>query len=99
MPRYIAADWLLERAVQMGWSTPKWVNEFMINNAPTADVEEVRHGKWRTMVGNKMVDYDTETYRRYRVHYCTLCHKASAIKHNYCPNCGAKMDGKETEDE
>lgn len=40
MPRYVNADWLLERAVPIGWSTPKWVSDIVIEDAPTADVVE-----------------------------------------------------------
>ena len=41
MARYIDADKLLERAVPIGWSTPKWVSDIVISDAPTADVVEV----------------------------------------------------------
>ena len=41
MPRYIDADWLLDRAVPMGWSSPKWVSDIVINYAPTIDEEEI----------------------------------------------------------
>ncbi len=48
---------------------------------PTADVEEVKHGEW---VGE---------YGYYP--NCSLC--GTKVKQmggtNYCPNCGAKMDG------
>lgn len=62
--------------------------------ASVADVEEVRHGK-RIESGN---DY----YGLYIVK-CSLCREVwcfeveDAVKlmnYNYCPNCGAKMDGK-----
>lgn len=29
----------------------------------------------------------------YKYYTCSLCCKGSAIKSNYCPNCGARMDG------
>ena len=44
---------------------------------PTADVVEVRHGEW---VG--MWDYK-----------CSVCNEYSEYRTDYCPNCGAKMDG------
>ena len=56
-----------------------------IEKIPTADVVEVRHGEW------EQGDY-------YDVgDVCSLCDYDSQIENctdNYCPNCGAKMDGK-----
>jgi rubrerythrin len=52
--------------------------------APTADVVEVRHGKW--------YKGDMPTYGGYK---CSVC-ELNTVEYNkpYCPNCGAKMDGK-----
>lgn len=46
------------------------------------DVEPVRHGRWLC------VDTDTE-----RFFLCNRCKKKEYWETNYCPNCGAKMDG------
>ena len=53
---------------------------------PTADVVEVRKGRWK---GAGMGDY-----------YCSLCCNtySGGDEFNYCPNCGAKMDGERRED-
>lgn len=58
----------------------------VIDNAPSADVAQVRHGRW---------EWDTEDIYR-----CSNCAEKSHVKEvmghpewNYCPNCGAKMDG------
>lgn len=70
----------------------------LIEMQPVADVAPVRHGKWKewddeTIVGiNK---FGKDIYRHFRYYTCSLCCKGSAIKSNYCPNCGARMDGKE----
>lgn len=60
---------------------------------PTADVVEVKHGEW--------IDKPTGAYSRMQS-WCSACGKHSGIggiesnRHKpYCPNCGAKMDGKE----
>ena len=55
--------------------------EDCIDNAPTADVEEIKHAKLE-MIGNYKVE-------------CTNCHHIRDIKTqcgwNFCPACGAKM--------
>ena len=46
-----------------------------------ADVVPVRHGRWVYPIG---MAYN---------YVCSECEKSiGVIKHNYCPNCGAKMD-------
>ena len=55
-----------------------------IDYVPDADVVEVRHGEWR-FVGQ---DRWNDTYE------CSLCRKMTTDDSIYCPNCGAKMDGK-----
>lgn len=53
----------------------------LVENQPTADVVEVRHGEWI----NGVTGYT-----------CSVCDKQEPTKRFlYCPNCGAKMDGKE----
>lgn len=63
----------------------------IINEQPTADVQEVKRGKWLKL-GNDPIDNKqwicseckglTET-----AYYCGHCY------YNYCPNCGASLDG------
>ena len=57
---------------------------------PIADVAPVRHGRW--IYDCERMAEDGWTYRQ---HHCSLCEFQSiAVSHyNYCPNCGAKMDG------
>ena len=70
--------------------------ELRINDIPSADVAPVRHGKWMK----------TGAYP-HRV-YCSVCSRTYAQAHwevwkdgslarAYCPNCGAKMDGGDTD--
>ena len=63
-------------------------NDFVIipKDTPTADVQEVKHGKWL----NKVNGY-------YWFGKCSECGASlnlsdCSIRMNYCPNCGAKMD-------
>lgn len=60
--------------------------------APKADVAPVRHGRWITTA------YTTISKRgriTQNVKYtCSECKRGNGRKRsNYCPNCGARMDG------
>lgn len=101
MPRYIDADALKQ---DVGSYNPvKYTYEYGyvitvedIDNAPTADVVEVKHGEWfigKDIFGNGFMN-------------CSECHCDVDVEFDepdevelfkYCPHCGAKMDGKETE--
>lgn len=59
-----------------------WRFDEMIESLPAADVAPVRHGRWLC------VDTDTEQF-----FLCNRCKKKEYWESNYCPNCGAKMDG------
>ena len=60
----------------------------ILNQFPSADVAPVRHGRW-VCVPHKLA----------RV--CSVCNRDEPYKfadidadvYDYCPNCGAKMDG------
>lgn len=76
--------------------------ENVIKSAPTADVVEVRHGKWietQEPLGWRDVDCAE----------CSVCHESWIIDEDssiddyecmwhYCPNCGAKMTGGKNDD-
>ena len=53
-----------------------------INSVPSADVVPVRHGRW--------IMHDDEFGLTCE---CSVCHIETMGDGNYCPNCGAKMDG------
>lgn len=66
-----------------------------IDSLPAADVAQVRHGKWeRRNMGLWGEDY---------AYVCSACGEVWTLidstpednNMNYCPNCGALMDGKE----
>ena len=63
----------------------------IIDTAPSADVQEIKHGYW--------IDKPTGRYCHIGS-YCSVCEEKSGIggiesnRHKpYCPNCGARMDG------
>ena len=59
--------------------------EIGIGKTPTVDAVEVVHGRWIwTVTGEE----DYEQYYR-----CSKCNDHMYSEYNYCPNCGAKMDG------
>ena len=57
----------------------------ILNQFPAADVEPVKHGRWET------------NSDRPDSLICSICKCGFDMwkhdPHNYCPNCGAKMDG------
>jgi len=57
-----------------------------LDTVPTVDAVEVVHGH---MV-ERTVDHECPWYK---VYDCSECGCTVEIWHNYCPNCGAKMDG------
>lgn len=52
-----------------------------IKQMPTADVRDNVHGEW------------IRTLDPYRDIQCSFCGRPSDCKYNYCPNCGADMEG------
>jgi len=60
-----------------------------IRKLPAADVAPVRHAIWRyktmTVPGGR-----GQTYAKWS---CTACKAKQKVRSNYCPNCGARMDG------
>lgn len=62
-----------------------------IDAQPTVDAEPVKHGHW--IFNPKDVIEMMFTLPR-----CSECGAESPNGGNYCPNCGAKMDGERKED-
>lgn len=101
MPRYIDAEKVVPDAIQerkFVIQTPNIRNfETTIRTVyadladfiaaqPTADVVEVRHGKWIAK-HNPWVD---------NCYVCSICDTQISFlgsKPKFCPHCGAKMDG------
>lgn len=60
---------------------------------PSADVVEVRHGRW-LRVGQSFIDPNKFLCFECSICRCTLDNHIK-VEPNYCPNCGARMDGEE----
>lgn len=74
-----------------------------IDDAPTIDAVEVVHGEW---VGvHEYIDHlEKVTGEKFQIsnlydgcNFCNNCWYSFPRKYNYCPNCGANMDGKRIE--
>lgn len=78
--RQICADEWNKRAAPCCWSDAYEGFIEDIEEAPTVDAVEVVHGRWMHH-GNGIA-------------YCSNC-EVDAVEDatNFCPNCGAKMDG------
>ena len=69
----------------------------IIADMPSADVAPVRHGRW---VGYPECLKYTNAYSDDHI-VCSVCEECYSImdndceRFNYCPNCGARMDGEE----
>lgn len=73
-----------------------WVDDMCgeVIDAPAADVAPVVHGKW---ISWEEADNFIPSAHR---HECSVCHDAAQVLVNnielladFCPNCGARMDG------
>lgn len=87
--RLIDADKLLSLFEKMAWYNldDRDDAEDATWQCPAIDAVPVVHGRW--VINKKFADYE-----------CSVCGQGDVIapyferlKMNYCPNCGAKMDG------
>ena len=62
---------------------------------PAADVAPVVHGRWDNIPNTYMLVASKDGSYSGNATTCSVCHEVNpnAYKTNYCPNCGAKMDG------
>ena len=62
----------------------------VIGKQPAVDAVVVVHGRWieKTDMVSSYLSGCEELFAE-----CSVCHAAEISGSNYCPNCGAKMDG------
>ena len=101
MPEYIEREWLLDlydesklTEKEKSYGVPFNIVRQGILDAPAVDAAPVVHGRW---VSWEEADNFIPSPDR---HECSVCHDAAQVLVNglellsdYCPNCGAKMDG------
>lgn len=89
MARYIDAHFAQLIADTELDSSGKEAVYWVLVHTPTADVQEVKHGRW---ISNDLGGYEW-------AYYCSECGWIDGYpfndRHKYCPNCGAKMKGGE----
>lgn len=98
MARYINLDELLTTIDKNNGRLPSWLDECIMECKCyfDDDVAPVKHGHW--------VGYETKSYKNSengiakKYYRCSSCRYFNAIRSNYCPNCGAKMDGGDLND-
>lgn len=75
---------------------------YMIDYQPTIEAEPVRHGHWIECDYQHLAHGEVETDPR-AGWCCSICHvgfsKKKMTYKQYCPHCGAKMDGGSEDDE
>ena len=97
MGRYIDANLLwkeFDTAHLFDDGNPRHIAQQMVEEQPTADVTEVRHGEWR------IFEYEYLTCSECGDSYYTGANSTVEAKYKletgryypFCPHCGAKMD-------
>ena len=82
MAEYIERESAIE-SLPVAWDSA--INA--LRNAPSADVAPVVHGRWE-WIGPYRYNDDG------MIGTCSVCkERLRLFAYNYCPNCGAKMDG------
>ena len=82
---------LQNKITYRGEPMPDGYFKFVLKDIPSADVVEVRHGRW-LRVGQGFFDPN-----EFLCFECSICRcmldNHIKVEQNYCPNCGARMDG------
>ena len=88
MTDYIRRKTALEDFERCNAENPNWTPQrvkTLLLRQPAADVAEVVHGRW---IWNEEGEIGWEQFYR-----CSNCGNKEYWESNFCPNCGARMDG------
>ena len=84
MAEYVEREKVLSKAAPVAGCFSDMISVYDVAMLPAADVAPVRHGRWGTHSD------------RPDSLICSVCNCGFDMwkhdPHNYCPNCGAKMD-------
>ena len=95
MAEYIKREYAVDAVLDVYYDTPdidlsgeKFKDAIL--KIPAAGVAPVRHGEWEIVVGSNGNEYMV----------CTCCRVSQDLTgvFTYCPNCGARMDGGNNDD-
>ena len=85
MTEYIEREKVLSKAAPVEGCFSDMISAYDVAMLPAEDVSPMRHGRWET------------NSDRPDSLICSVCKCGFDMwkhdPHNYCPNCGAKMDG------
>ena len=85
MAEYVEREKVLSKAAPVAGCFSDMISAYDVIMLPASDVAPVRHGRWGTHSD------------RPDSLICSVCNCGFDMwkhdPHNYCPNCGAKMDG------
>lgn len=70
-------------------ATRRWLNA-LINEQPTTDFKEVKHGQWNTVLDESILEHYNNDID---IFACSICGIKSNRPTKFCPSCGARMDG------
>ena len=72
-----------------------------LNEIPAVDAAQVVHAYWKgwaaTHWNKRYQDNGDPEYVEHTYYSCSECRRRTVIREKYCPNCGAKMDGRDGE--
>lgn len=85
------------RSTHPDFVTDKCNNYKFLAEQPTIEAEPVRHGRWLSYTGThytgKENDYGDPEYKEHIFFVCSNCRRKTVVQENFCPKCGARMDG------
>lgn len=92
------AEYIEREALRLGIFNTMWrdsedvdIAYDMAESIPTADVVEVKHGRWiKKWHDNNLIGHE---YEECSVCGCLISDTEKFWDCNYCPNCGARIDG------
>lgn len=85
-------EYEIKSAIHQGWNDCNSYYYDLIIKQPTVNTEQ--HAHWiKGNVKGKTYPWYKRIYPWYRL-FCSNCkiHSPLGLEHNYCPNCGCKMD-------